>query len=110
MPYRYESHTIARVVIGLVLLGVSAVGLIGALAWVDKPIPDALTAVGVGSMTALATLLTTFTPSPLPGGRRGSDAPIVVDETTAPPSTGLAPSGSVTPSAETRQGRSHDSN
>lgn len=74
MAYRYESQTIARVVLGLVSLGLCSVGLIGWLAWNKVPIPESLTAVAVGSMTALATLLTTFTPSPVPGGRRAIDA------------------------------------
>lgn len=74
MAYRYESATIGRVVIGLVVLGLTSVAFIGWLAWNRVPVPDSLTAIGVGSMTALATLLTTFTPSPIPGGRRAADA------------------------------------
>lgn len=97
MAYRYESATIVRVVMGLVLLGLAAVGLIGALAWQDKRIPDALTAIGVGSMTALATLLTTFTPSPIPGGRRAADAGAVPLADTQGPVTPPAPAATVGP-------------
>lgn len=84
MPGRAESPTIRLAVIALGAVVLLCVGSIVFLAAVDKPIPDALNTIGSGAAGALATLLTTFTPSPLPGGRRLSDAmapvPSVEDE------------------------------
>lgn len=94
MAYRYESATIGRVVIGLVVLGLTSVAFIGWLAWNHVPIPDSLTAISVGSMTALATLLTTFTPSPVPGGRRAADA--LADPVTGPPGPSTSPADNAT--------------
>jgi hypothetical protein len=47
--------------------------LIGLLSWNEVPVPDALAGLAGGAVGALATLLTTFTPSPVPGGRRVTD-------------------------------------
>ena len=90
MPYRYESPTIARAAIALGAIGTLCVGSMTILAWERVPIPDALASIGGGAVGALATLLTTFTPSPLPGGRRGSDAAVVTapaEAAEAPPQT-----------------------
>lgn len=108
MPYRYESQTISHVVTGLVALGLSSVGLIGWLAWTRVTIPDSLTAVAVGSMTALATLLTTFTPSPVPGGRRAVDVPVVPVTTAAGSSTTVAPVPTVGGGTQASGGGQHD--
>jgi hypothetical protein len=78
MPYRYESPTIARAAIALGGIGLMCVSAMTFLAWERTPIPDALASIGGGAVGALATLLTTFTPSPLPGGRRSADTPVVV--------------------------------
>jgi hypothetical protein len=100
MAYRYESQTIGRVVIGLVAIGLTAIVSITWLAWQKIPPPDALaTAAGV-AVGALATLLTTFTPSPIPGGRRAADAgtaPTIAESspsTTAPAGLTVGPSPS----------------
>jgi len=81
MPYRYESPTIARAAVSLGVIGFTCVGAMTLLAWQKVPTPDALASIGGGAVGALATLLTTFTPSPIPGGRRMADA------VTAPAST-----------------------
>lgn len=72
--YKYESATIIKVVVALGVVAVLCVALIGFLAWDKVPVPDALASIGGGAVGALATLLVTFTPSPLPGGRRAADA------------------------------------
>lgn len=74
MPYRYESPTIARAAIALGVIGTLCVVAMTFLAWEGTQLPDALASIGGGAVGALATLLTTFTPSPLPGGRRVADA------------------------------------
>lgn len=83
MSYRYESPTIARAAIALGLIGTLCVAAMTLLAWEGTAIPDALASIGGGAVGALATLLTTFTPSPLPGGRRTADA-VVTTSTEAP--------------------------
>jgi hypothetical protein len=87
-----ESPTIRLAVICLgSIAGVSVVGIIGLSA--ANSLQDAalaaLSGVAGGASGALATLLTTFTPAPLPGGRRMSDQvpPIPDLETTADPQT-----------------------
>ena len=72
---RYESPTIARAVIALGLIGLICVIAMSWLAWKQAAVPDALASIGGGAVGALATLLTTFTPSPVPGGRRSEDVP-----------------------------------
>ena len=74
MAYRYESPTIARAAIALGIIGTLCVTAMTFLAYQGTQIPDALASIGGGSVGALATLLTTFTPSPVPGGRRVDDA------------------------------------
>jgi hypothetical protein len=69
-----ESPTIRLVVVALGGTLVLAVVSIVFLAWNGSEIPDALNTIGSGAAGALATLLTTFTPSPIPGGRRLTDA------------------------------------
>lgn len=79
MAFRYESPTIARAAVALGVIGAACVAAMTFLAWNGSPIPDALASIGGGAVGALATLLTTFTPSPVPGGRRGWDAAIGSD-------------------------------
>lgn len=75
MPYRQaESPTIRLVVVALGTVVILCVVSIVFLSWYGADIPDALNTIGSGAAGALATLLTTFTPSPIPGGRRVSDA------------------------------------
>lgn len=89
---RAESPTIRLAVVGLGLLALtSIVGIIG-LSATDRLQDAALAALSgaAGSAAgALATLLTTFTPAPLPGGRRVTDQiPVMPDvETTPGPQT-----------------------
>ena len=74
---RAESPTIRLACAALGGLAMTAVGGIIGLSATDR-LQDAalasLSGVAGGSVGALATLLTTFTPSPVPGGRRASDA------------------------------------
>lgn len=79
MAYRYESPTIARAAVALGLIGTLCVAAMTFLAWQGTQIPDALASIGGGAVGALATLLTTFTPSPVPGGRRAADATVITD-------------------------------
>lgn len=76
MPARAESPTIRLAVICLGgIAGSAVVGIIG-LSATDRLQDAALAAlsgVAGGASGALATLLTTFTPAPLPGGRRMTD-------------------------------------
>ena len=87
MSAKAESPTIRLAVAALGLLALAAVvGIIG-LSATDRLQDAALAAlsgVAGGASGALATLLTTFTPAPLPGGRRMSDQipPIPDVETT----------------------------
>lgn len=95
MAYRYESATIIRVATILGIIGAGCVFSIAFLAWEKVPVPDAIASIGGGSVGALATLLATYLPSPVPGGRRAIDAPTM---TTAPgeiPSTEQLPANTV---------------
>jgi hypothetical protein len=74
MAFRYESPTIARAALALGIIGFGCICAMTGLAWNGRTVPDALASIGGGAVGALATLLTTFTPSPLPGGRRTLDA------------------------------------
>lgn len=89
MAYRYESQTIARAATALGAIGLVCVMAMTFLAWQRNPIPDALASIGGGAVGALATLLTTFTPSPVPGGRRAADA--AVAPAAIPPAASTAP-------------------
>lgn len=92
MAYRYESPTIAWATRGLALIGLGCVAAMTFLAWERTPVPDALASIGGGAVGALATLLTTFTPSPVPGGRRLADSVTTTTTHTEIPSTpGPAP-------------------
>ena len=83
---RGESPTIRLAVIALGTVAVLCVASIVLLSWHDSDVPDALAGIGGGAAGALATLLTTFTPSPVPGGRRITDAPPMdPSDATAPP-------------------------
>lgn len=80
MSIRYESPTIRNAVAFLGLIGVvSVLGMIG-LALEKVEIPTALATAAGAAIGSIGTLLTTFTPSPVPGGRRAQDAPSVVTE------------------------------
>lgn len=68
-----ESPTIRLAVVALGALALLCVGSIVFLSWQGADVPDALAGIGGGAAGALATLLTTFTPSPIPGGRRLTD-------------------------------------
>jgi len=72
---RAESPTIRLAVWALGAVAFLCVSAIVFLSWSRAPVPDALAGIGGGAAGALATLLTTFTPSPMPGGRRATDAP-----------------------------------
>ncbi len=89
MYSRYESATIARVVTALGLVAFLCVAMIGFLAWDKAPVPDALASIGGGAVGALATLLVTFAPSPVPGGSRSTDIP----KAPPPPVPGAPPAG-----------------
>lgn len=87
MTSRAESPTIRLAVISLGGIAAVAVGGIIGLSATDRLQDAALAAlsgVAGGASGALATLLTTFTPAPMPGGRRVSDQipPIPDVETT----------------------------
>ncbi len=75
-----ESPTIRLAVVSLGTVAVLCVASIVFLAWHGSDVPDALAGIGGGAAGALATLLTTFTPSPVPGGRRMMDA-VISEET-----------------------------
>lgn len=97
MTARAESPTIRLAVICLGTIAAVAVAGIIALSATNRLQDAALAAlsgVAGGASGALATLLTTFTPAPLPGGRRVSDQiPAIPDiETTSTPP---APAGGV---------------
>lgn len=76
--YKYESATIIRVVTILGIIACLCILGIAGLAWYHRPVPDALASVAGGSVGALATLLATYLPSPVPGGRRAADTPVPV--------------------------------
>lgn len=88
MTARAESPTIRLAVIGLGMLALTSVAGIIGLSATDRLQDAALAAlsgVAGGASGALATLLTTFTPAPLPGGRRVSDQiPAIPDLETTP--------------------------
>lgn len=77
---RFESPTIRLAAAMLGGTALVCVSLIGFLSWEHAPVPDALAGLGGGAVGALSTLLTTFTPSPIPGGRRTTDAVPIVTE------------------------------
>lgn len=91
MASRVESPTIRLAVACLGGLALVAVGGIIALSATDRLQDAALAAlsgVAGGASGALATLLTTFTPAPLPGGRRVTDQmPPIADVETVDPQT-----------------------
>lgn len=68
-----ESRTIAVATIGLCVIAFVVVAAIAIIAYHDKDVPDALASIGGGAVGALATMLTTFTPAPVVGGRRVTD-------------------------------------
>ena len=86
MNAKFESPTIRLAVTALGAVALLCVASIVLLAWNGSDVPDALAGIGGGAAGALATLLTTFTPSPIPGGRRAADLPVVPAED-PPPTT-----------------------
>lgn len=80
MNSKFESPTIRLAVMSLGAVALMCVASIVLLAWNGSDVPDALAGIGGGAAGALATLLTTFTPSPIPGGRRSVDIPVVPAE------------------------------
>lgn len=72
-----ESRTIQLAAMAIAIIGLLSVVLIGLLAWEQRDIPDALAAAAGATVGALATLLTTYSPSvgPIPGGKRATDPP-----------------------------------
>ena len=87
MTSKAESPTIRLAVVAMgAIAGVAVVGIIGLSATdrLQEAALAALAGIAGGASGALATLLTTFTPAPLPGGRRISDqiAPVPDLETT----------------------------
>ncbi len=104
MAATYESASINRAVIALAAIGMAAVISIAALAFKGNPVPDALASVAGGTVGALATLLTTFTPSPLIGGRRSVDLPVSPDTTATVPVTIAVPAATVTPTTQASGG------
>ena len=89
MTARAESPTIRLAVTGLGTLALVAVVGIIALSAAGRLADAALAAlssVAGGATGALATLLTTFTPAPVPGGRRFTDqVPAVADAEVSQP-------------------------
>lgn len=71
---RFESPTIQLAALFLGTIGLACVATLGLLTWNGSDAPDALSSIAGGAVGALSTLLTTFAPSPLPGGRRVTDA------------------------------------
>jgi hypothetical protein len=92
---KFESPTIRLAVMSLGAVAILCVASIVMLAYNGADVPDALAGIGGGAAGALATLLTTFTPSPIPGGRRVADLQVVpVGE--PPPEPAGAPTTTVT--------------
>jgi hypothetical protein len=87
MNAKFESPTIRLAVMALGAVAVLCVASIVFLAWTGSDVPDALAGIGGGAAGALATLLTTFTPSPIPGGRRVADRLVVPVEEAPEPTT-----------------------
>lgn len=103
MSVRYESPTIRAAVAFLGVTGViSVLGMVG-LAYEKVEIPTALATAAGAAIGSIGTLLTTFTPSPVPGGRRAQDAPVTVEAGDTVTSTGGPTGGTLRvtqPSAE----------
>lgn len=72
-----ESATIKVAVLSLAIMGLVSLVGIGLLSYWHRDVPDALAAAAGGTVGALATLLTTYSPNtgPMPGGRRATDPP-----------------------------------
>lgn len=92
--YKYESATIIRVVTILGVVACLCVSAIAGLAWTHHDIPDALASVAGGAVGALATLLATYLPSPVPGGHRATDAVLPSSPTISGPSAARDSAGS----------------
>lgn len=91
--YKYESATIIRVVTILGVVACLCVASIAGLAWTRHQVPDALASVAGGAVGALATLLATYLPSPVPGGSRASDVAVMTATAADTPAEGSHQSG-----------------
>lgn len=85
-----ESPTIRYAAIALSIIGLVSVLAILLLAFYRRAIPDTLATTAGAAVGGLATLLTTFSPAPLAGGRRASDP---IAEPGEPAGTPLGPLG-----------------
>ena len=95
-PRGAESRTIALATGGLSLVALLVVLSIAFIAYSNRDVPDALASIGGGAVGALATMLTTFAPAPIVGGRRASDPPPEIPPTPpAPPVAASAVAGGV---------------
>lgn len=65
--------TIQRATAALGAVAFLCVGSITVLSWGKRDVPDALAGIGGGAIGSLATLLTTYAPTGIVGGRRGGD-------------------------------------
>jgi hypothetical protein len=90
MALPVESTIVQRAVTFLGVIAILSVAGICALAAVRRSIPEGLFTIAGAAVGGLGTLLTTFTPAPLPGGRRASD-PDVDGSQSAPPEVVTAP-------------------
>ena len=74
-PRAAESRTIASATVGLCGVAILVVLSIAFIAYSNRDVPDALASIGGGAVGALATMLTTYAPAPIVGGRRTTDPP-----------------------------------
>lgn len=89
---KYEFTAIRLAVMALGAVAVLCVLSIVVLSIVVLDVPDALAGIGGGAVGALATILTTYTPAPVTGGRRVSD-PSPPDVPPAPSPPDVPPAG-----------------
>lgn len=73
MALPVESPIVKRAVTFLGVIAVLSIAGICTLAAVQRSIPEGLFTIAGAAVGGLGTLLTTFTPAPLPGGRRAND-------------------------------------
>ena len=102
MAIPLESPIVKRAVTFLGVIGILCLVGICTLAAVGRPTPEGLFTIAGAAVGGLGTLLTTFTPAPLPGGRRVSDPDLEGDESSLPAVAGgqrRAVSGLRAPSA-----------
>jgi hypothetical protein len=73
MAVPVEAPIVKRAVTFLGVIATLSIVGICALTAVGRPTPDGLFTIAGAAVGGLGTLLTTFTPAPLPGGRRSND-------------------------------------